>query len=114
MRMTRRVAARAIFDEHALDALAGNVRQFLLVDEGHLGALRLRHIRENAGRTVGWRRAANRGCVAWSPYSLLHSLARRNHFNVAPRKLGSKPAACRPPRVPASVGTTVQCFRVSH
>ena len=30
MRVTRRVAARAVFDEHALDALAGNVRQFVL------------------------------------------------------------------------------------
>jgi hypothetical protein len=26
MRVARRVAARAVFDEHALDALAGNVR----------------------------------------------------------------------------------------
>ncbi len=36
MRVTRRVAARAVFDERALDALAGNVRQLVLVDEGHL------------------------------------------------------------------------------
>ena len=36
MRVARRVAARAVFDEHALDALAGNVRQLVLVDEGHL------------------------------------------------------------------------------
>src|SRR5919204_1776150 len=48
MRVTRRVAARAVFDEHALDALAGNVRQLVLVDEGHLGVLRLRRIREHA------------------------------------------------------------------
>src|SRR5262245_40654337 len=33
MRVTRRVAARAVFDEHALDALARNVRQLVLVDE---------------------------------------------------------------------------------
>src|SRR6516225_6835693 len=33
MRVARRVAARAVFDEHALDALAGNVRQLVLVDE---------------------------------------------------------------------------------
>src|SRR5215831_1048015 len=39
MRVTRRVAARAVFDEHALDALAGNVRQLVLVDEGHLGVV---------------------------------------------------------------------------
>jgi Flp pilus assembly CpaE family ATPase len=48
MRVTRRVAARTIFDEHALDALAGNVRQLVLVDEGHLGVLRLRRISEDA------------------------------------------------------------------
>ena len=36
MRVTKRVAARSVFDEHALDALAGNVRQLVLVDEGHL------------------------------------------------------------------------------
>src|ERR1700757_3338582 len=48
MRVTRRVAAGAVFDEHALDALAGNVRQFVLVDERDLGVLRLRRIREDA------------------------------------------------------------------
>jgi len=47
MRVTRRVTARAVFDEHALHALAGNVRQLVLVDEGHLGVLRLRRIRED-------------------------------------------------------------------
>jgi hypothetical protein len=30
MRVAGRVAARAVFDEHALDALAGNVRQLAL------------------------------------------------------------------------------------
>src|SRR5207249_10803812 len=48
MRVTRRVAARAVFDEHALDALAGNVRQLVLVDDGHFGVLLLRRIREDA------------------------------------------------------------------
>ena len=43
--MSGRVAARAVFDEHALDALAGNVGQLVLVDQGHLGVLRLRRIR---------------------------------------------------------------------
>src|ERR1700691_1616614 len=47
------VAARAVFDEHALDALAGNVRQLVLVDEGHLGVLRLRRIREDAAERQG-------------------------------------------------------------
>src|SRR5215467_8733528 len=31
-----------------IHALAGNVRQLVLVDEGHLGVLRLRSIREDA------------------------------------------------------------------
>src|SRR5438552_747383 len=53
MRVARRVAARAVFDEHALDALAGNVRQLVLVDEGHLGVLRLWHIREDAAERQG-------------------------------------------------------------
>src|SRR4029077_2215763 len=53
MRVTRRVAARAVFDEHALDALAGNVRQLVLVDEGHLGVLRLRRFREDAAERQG-------------------------------------------------------------
>jgi hypothetical protein len=43
--VTKRVATPAVFDEHALDALAGNVRQLVLVDEGHLGVLRFRHPR---------------------------------------------------------------------
>src|SRR6516165_5850499 len=33
MRVTGRVTARSVFDEHALDALAGNVRQLVLIDE---------------------------------------------------------------------------------
>ena len=51
--MTRRVAARAVFDEHALDALAGNVRQLVLVDEGHLGVLLLRRIGEDPAERQG-------------------------------------------------------------
>src|SRR5215831_182758 len=53
MRVTRRVAAWAVFDEHALDALAGNVRQLVLVDEGHLGVLRLRRLREDTAERQG-------------------------------------------------------------
>jgi hypothetical protein len=66
MRVTRRVAARAVFDEHALDALAGNVRQLVLVDEGHLGVLLLRRIGEGAAKWQGGDKAANRGFVSWS------------------------------------------------
>jgi hypothetical protein len=54
MRVTGQVATRAVFDEHALDALAGNVRQLVLVDEGDLGVLRLRRI----ARTLPYARVA--------------------------------------------------------
>ena len=53
MRVARRVTARAIFDEHTLNAFAGDVRQFVLVDEGHLGVLRHRRIREDAAERQG-------------------------------------------------------------
>src|SRR5919108_3620768 len=53
MRVARRVAGRAVFDEHALDALAGNVRQLVLVDEGHLGVLRRRRSGEDAAERQG-------------------------------------------------------------
>src|SRR5260370_22980978 len=53
MEMTRRVATGAVFDEHALDALARNVRQLVLVDEGHLGALRRRRSRKYAAKRQG-------------------------------------------------------------
>src|SRR5262249_27359753 len=53
MRVAWRIAARAIFDEHALDTLARNVRQLVLVDEGHLGVLRLGRIREDAAERQG-------------------------------------------------------------
>jgi hypothetical protein len=46
MRVTRRVAAWSVFHENTLDALAGNVRQLVLVHESHLRVLRLRRIGE--------------------------------------------------------------------
>src|SRR5262252_8745126 len=48
MRVTRRVAARAAFEEHALDALAGNVRQLVLVDETDAAEARLAPRHERA------------------------------------------------------------------
>src|SRR5215469_9259566 len=53
MLVTRRVTAWAVFDEDAFDALAGNVRQLVLVDEGHLGVLLFRRIREDTGERHG-------------------------------------------------------------
>jgi hypothetical protein len=54
MRVNRRVAAPAVFDEYALDALAGNVRQLVLVvDECHLGILRLGCIRDDTAERQG-------------------------------------------------------------
>ena len=65
MRVTRRVAARAVFDEHALDALAGSVRRLVLVDEDHLGVLRLRRIGEDAAERQGGDK--QRTDVSWGP-----------------------------------------------
>src|SRR6185312_8129182 len=48
MRVGRRVPARAVLDEHGLQALPGNVRQLVLVDESHLDVLRCRCIGESA------------------------------------------------------------------
>src|SRR5262245_47478696 len=53
MRVPLRVAARAVLDEHTLDALAGAVRQLVMVDEGHLDVLRLRRFREDAAERQG-------------------------------------------------------------
>ena len=65
MRVTRRVTARAAFNQHALDALAGNVRQLVLIGEGHLGVLRLRRSRENAAarQDSDKQQTADKGCV---------------------------------------------------
>jgi hypothetical protein len=52
MRVTRRVAARAVFDEHALDALPGTIWQLVLVDESYLGVLRLPRFREHAAERL--------------------------------------------------------------
>src|SRR6201982_406756 len=48
VRVAGRVAARAVFNEDALDALAGDVWQFVLVNECHLGILLFRFVPESA------------------------------------------------------------------
>src|SRR5262249_477901 len=53
MRVTRRIAARAVFDEYALEALAGNLRPPGPVGQGHLGGLRLQGLREDAAERQG-------------------------------------------------------------
>src|SRR5262245_65896268 len=53
MRVTGRIAARAVFDEHALDALAGDVRQLVLIYESHFGVLRLRRVGDDAAERQG-------------------------------------------------------------
>ena len=60
MRVSRRIAARAVLDEHAVDALAGDVRQLVLVDEGHFGVLLLWLIGEDAPE---YRVATNAGTL---------------------------------------------------
>src|SRR4029079_463036 len=49
----RRVPAWAVLDEHALDALAGNVRQLVLVEESFLGVLLPRRSGEGATELQG-------------------------------------------------------------
>jgi len=53
MRVAGRVAAWAVFDEHALDALAGNIGLLVLVDEGYPGVLRLGRLREDIAEWQG-------------------------------------------------------------
>src|SRR5258706_2818907 len=69
MRVARRVATRAVFDEHTLDALAGNVGQLVLVDEGHLAVLLLRRIREDAAERQGGDKQRTEDAFHGSPYS---------------------------------------------
>ena len=51
--MGGRCAARPVLDEHCTQTFAGHVRQLVLVDEGHLGVLELRLIREDAAERQG-------------------------------------------------------------
>src|SRR5262249_37837384 len=84
MRVARRIAARAVFDEHTLDALAGHVRQFVLVDERHLGILRLRRVRQHAAE----RQAGD----YQRPELTLHGfrpLPRKAEFRLLPATLGA-------------------------
>ena len=66
MRVAGRVTSRAMFVEHALDALAGDVRQLVLVDQGHLGVLLLRLIREDAAERQGGDKQRTED-ASWSP-----------------------------------------------
>src|SRR5260221_13105492 len=68
MRVARGVAARAVFDEHTLDALAGDVRQLTLGDEGHTAPLRLRAFRADApGRPGVAKQRSERGFHSTPP-----------------------------------------------
>ena len=54
MRVTGRIAARAVFDEHTRCSCRGTFGwQFVLVDEGHLGVLLLWRIRADAAERKG-------------------------------------------------------------
>src|SRR5262245_28523845 len=69
MPMGGRSAARPVLDQHCTQTFAGNVRQLVLVDEGHLGVLRL--IREDAAeRQGGDKPRTEKEDVSWSPPSL--------------------------------------------
>src|SRR5438876_3363031 len=118
MRVARRVAARAVFDEHALDALAGNVRQLVLVDEGHLGVLRLRLIGEDAAERQGgdkqrtedaFHRALSFG---WRMQDQALACERRSHSSRPMRPRRASPngtrerSSTRPPKYRASGSLT--------
>src|SRR5437879_10874851 len=111
MRVTRRVAARAVFDEHALDALAGNVRQLVLVDEGHLGVLRLRRIGEDAAERQGGDEQRTKGAFMQDQ---AFACERRSHSSrpMRPRRASpngtSERSSTRPPqyRAPGSLTTS--------
>src|SRR2546425_3684914 len=110
MRVARRVAARAVFDEHALHALAGNVRQLVLVDEGHLGVLRLRRIAEGAAERQGGDKQRTEDAF----HGALQALAceRRSHSSkpMRPRRASpngtSERSSTRPPKYRASGSLT--------
>ena len=51
--MGGRSGARPVLDEHGPQALAGHVRQLVLGDQGHLGVLLRRRLREGAAERQG-------------------------------------------------------------
>src|SRR5437773_161924 len=120
MRVARRVAARAVFDEHALDALARNVRQLVLVDEGHLGVLRLRRIGEDAAERQGGNEQRTEDAFHGAPsfgwrmqdQALALARERRSHSSkpMRPRRASpngtSERSSTRPPQYRASESRT--------
>src|SRR5262245_48476597 len=118
MRVAGRVAARPVFDEHALDALAGNVRQLVLVDEGHLGVLRIRRICEDAAERQGGGKQrtedAFHGALSfgWQMRDQAAARERRSHSSkpIRPRRASpngtSECVSTRPPKYRASGSRT--------
>src|ERR1700756_3884702 len=68
MRMAGGIAAGAVFNEDALDALAGDVWQFVLVNECRVSPWRssLSVRPRERRRTADWREAAHKEYVSWS------------------------------------------------
>src|SRR5260370_35792255 len=114
MRVSQGVAPRAVLGEHALDALAGNVRQLVLVDEGHLGILRLRRIREDAAERHGGDKQRTEDAFHGAPILRLAdrdqaaACERRSHSPkpMRPRRASpngtSEGSSTPPPQYPAS------------
>src|SRR5262249_47366839 len=98
MRMAGRETARAVFDQHTLDALAGDVRQLVLVDEGHLGVLRRRRRLGNraAERQYGNQQRtedALHGALLWSAHAdQAAARERRNHSSRPMRPSRASPS----------------------
>src|SRR6266851_1226794 len=110
--------ARAVFDEHALDALAGYVRQLMLANEGHLGVLRLRRIREDAAERQGGDKQRQRMrfmeplSFGWRMRDQAPACERRSHSSKpmrprrAPPNGTSERSSTRPPKYRASGSLT--------
>jgi hypothetical protein len=109
MRVTRRVVARTAFDEHALDALAGNVRRLVLADQVTLAFFDF----GASARTFpngGWRQQrtedAFHGALprVWRMRDQAAACERRNHSSkpMRPRRASpngtSENSSTRPPK----------------
>ena len=66
MRVAGRVAAGAVFDEHALDALAGERSAARAGRQGSPWRSSPSGLPRGRCPAAGWRQVANRGCVSWS------------------------------------------------
>src|ERR1700716_1012837 len=118
MPMGGRSAARPVLDEHCTQTFAGHVRQLVLVDEGHLGVLKLRLIGEDAAERQGGDKQrtedAFHGALSfcWRMQDQACVCERRSHSSkpMRPRRASpngtSERSSTRPPKYRASGSLT--------